>query len=128
MKSNEHFEILLLQYRECLSFIRNYNSAIWQIPSITVAINSFLIVVYLGYAKTVETRLIVLLIALAFTFVLTIQLKKHRFFQEASVDDFKWIQTELLKIFKETKTMREIKLRTEEIWDDKESFTYEKNI
>ena len=78
-----------------------------------MAINSFLGIVYLGYAKTTLTNIIVLLSAFLFTFVLSIALQKHRFSTEAKVDSFTWIQKEL---FKEIKTMnikavRKIKLK-----------------
>jgi uncharacterized membrane protein len=97
MDSDKRIEILLWQYRECLSFIRSYNSLIWQTPSLTIAINSFLGILYLGYAKTFEARIMLLFASLSFTFVATIALQKHRFFQVAKSDEFRLIQEELLK-------------------------------
>ncbi|MDH5732792.1 MAG: hypothetical protein OEY88_03265 [Candidatus Bathyarchaeota archaeon] len=123
MVSDKRFEFLLCQYRECLAFIRNYTSAIWQIPSITMAINTFLAITYLEYTETHETRVVILVVALVFTFVSTIQLKKHRFFQEAKGDEFRWIQAKLCETLQETKgKMREIKLKTDEIWCDREAY------
>jgi len=59
--------------------------------------------------------MVVLIGSFAFTFVATVALEKHRFFQEAKSDEFRWIQNEILK---EIENVREIKLRTEEIYDD----------
>jgi hypothetical protein len=115
MDSDKRIEILLWQYRECLSFIRSYNSLIWQTPSLTIAINSFLGILYLGYAKTFEARIMLLFASLSFTFVATIALQKHRFFQVAKSDEFRLIQEELLK---EIQNIRELKLETMEIYND----------
>ena len=122
MKSDKRFEILLWQYRVCLSFIRMRATTIWQLPSISMAINSFLAITYLGYAKTSEARLVILLASFFFTFVSTIQLQKHRFLQEARNIDFRWIQTELCKLLQKNDSIRVIELRTKEIWDDVEGY------
>lgn len=115
MKSDKRLEMLLSQYHECVSFIRQFDSTFWQVASVTMAINSFLAITYLGYAKTFAARLVILLAALAFTFVSTIRLQKHRFFIVARSDDFRWIQTELRKLLKKGDSIREIKLKTGEI-------------
>ena len=119
MKPNRRIDILLWQYRECLSFLRNFDSLVWQTPSITMAINTFLGIIYLGYAKTFGTRILVLIASLAFTFVATVALQKHRFFAVAKSDEFRWIQNELLKEFQ---NVRELKLRTEEIYCDRKNY------
>ena len=88
---------------------------VWQLPSITMAINSFLAIVYLGYAKDVPTRLLVLLAAFGVTLVSLVVLTKHRFMELARSDDLRWLQGELQK---EVKDIREIKLKTEDIIKD----------
>lgn len=122
MKSDNRLEILLYQYRECLSFIRMRANQIWQLPSISMAINSFLGITYLGYAKTFKARIVVLLASLFFTFILTIQLRKFRFLQEARNIDFRWIQTELQKLLKKGDSIRWIELRTKQIWENPEEY------
>lgn len=119
---NRRIEVLLWQYRECLSFIRARATMIWQLPSISMAINSFLGITFLEYTETFQARFIVLLASFFFTFVLTIQLKKHRFLQEARNIDFRWIQTELRNLLQENETIREIELRTKQIWDDVQGY------
>jgi len=119
MKSNQRIEMLLCQYRECLLFIRNFQSLVWQTPSITMAINTFLGIMYLGYAKTFMTKILILVASFIFTFVAAVALQKHRFFGVAKAEEFKWIQNELLKEFQDVK---ELKLRTEEIYCDRKNY------
>lgn len=122
MKSDKRFEVLLGQYCECLKLILARGTMIWQLPSFSMAINSFLAITYLGYAKTFEARLVILLASFFFTFVSTIQLKKHRFLQEARNIDFRWIQSELRNLLQKGDGMREIELRTKQIWDDTKNY------
>lgn len=122
MRSDKRLEILLWQYRECLSFIRMRGTQIWQLPSISMAINSFLGITYLGYANTFEAKILVLSTSLFFTFILTIQLQKHRFLQMARNVEFRWIQDELCKLTKECDGIRKIELRTKQIWDDRNNY------
>jgi len=119
---DNHLQILLYQYRECLSFIRMRANQIWQLPSISMAINSFLGIMYLEYANTFESKIVVLLSSLFFTFILTIQLRKFRFLQEARNIDFRAIQTELQKSLKEDESIRLIELRTKQIWKNSEAY------
>lgn len=122
MTLDKRFEILLWQYRECLSNMRTRITTIWQLPSISMAINSFLGITYLGYAKTFPARLVVLLASLFFTFILTIEYWKHRFKLDAAYTDFKWIQNQLCKLEKEDEGIRKIKLLTHEIQSDIEGY------
>lgn len=122
MKSDKRLEILLGQYQECLSFIRWRGTQIWQLPSISMAINSFFGITYLGYANSLEAKIAVLLASLFFTIILTIQLQKHRFLQMARNVDFRWIQDELCKLTKESDGIRKIELRTEQIWRDRSNY------
>lgn len=112
LTDREECSILLTQYSECLDWIRSYNSLIWQVPSLSMAINSFLVIAYLGYATTSLTRIFVLVIAFSFTFVSTIQLQKHRFFQEARLDEFNRLQE---KLKTEYSDMQEIVFGTRDI-------------
>jgi len=119
---DNHLQILLYQYRECLSLIRMRANQIWQLPSISMAINSFLGITYLEYAKTLGSRIVVLLGSLFFTFTLTIQLRKFRFLQEARNIDFREIQAELQKSLEEGEKIRLIELRTRQIWEDEKKY------
>jgi len=84
-----------------------------------MAINSFLGILYLGYAKTFEAKIIVLIASFSFTFVAMIALQKHRFFQEARYEDLNWIQNELEK---EVRNIRVLKITTREIFNDRENY------
>lgn len=111
-------EILLKQYSECWADIRNYSNAIWQIPTLLVATMSFLGILYGNYLRNVQIgRIVVLLLALGFTFVSIIALKKHRFFSNKRVDVFESIQEELKRISGQA-GFREIKWKSEDLAKD----------
>lgn len=90
---------------------------VWQIPSITMAINTFLGVLYLGYAKEIAAaRLLALAASVLFTSVALVALIKHRFFEIARTRDITWLQNELRKI---ESNIREIKFSSKDIICDK---------
>ena len=122
MEPNNRVQFLVVQYRECLSYIKHLDVLVWQTPSMTMAINTFLGILYLGHAKTFWSKLIILLASLAFTFVAWIAIQKHRFHQMAKNIEYDWIQNELLIEFK---NVREIRLRTDRIKDDQEDYPIE---
>lgn len=119
----KEFQLLLVQYQECIGLIKDYASNIWQLLSLTIAINTFLGIMYLGYAKTSWERLMALSIALLFTIVSKVQFEKHRFFSEARLADLKYIQDRLRIEFPNS---REIKFATEEIFDDMQRYPHVK--
>jgi len=120
MGQDKLLEILLRQYSECFSDRRTQVTMVWQIPSITMAINTFIGILYLGYAKeNAVARLLILAAAVAFTFVALVALIKHRFFELARTRDVIWIQNELKKIESD---IREIKWRSEDIICDKKGY------
>lgn len=86
-KSPKHFvltkeqrDILKVVYKEISENARYYDASIWQIPSVTVAINAFLIGQTFSDGLRGETwvQALVVLSASFFTFVLLIALVKHR--------------------------------------------------
>jgi len=117
MSQEKRLEILLRQYSECFSDRRLHATIAWQVPSLTIAINTFLGVVYLGYAKEIAiARLLVLAVAILYTLVAFVILNKNRFFETARVCDLMWLQEELKKI---ESNIREIKWITRDIICDK---------
>lgn len=122
MTTDNLFQVLLSQYRESLSNIRMRITIIWQLPSVSMATNTFFGIAYLGYAETFLARIMVLLASLSFTFVLMVVFSKNRFKLDASYDDFKWIQDKLLKSAKDKDGLREIKLLTKDIQKDPEQY------
>ena len=117
MSQNKRLQILLWQYRECASDRRTRIKITWEVPSLTMAINTFLGVLYLGYARNIaEARIVVLLASLSFTIVSLITLIKHRFLASARTRDLSWIQEELKK---EVENIREIKWITKDIIEDR---------
>jgi len=117
MSQDKRLEILLRQHSECFSDRRTQVNMVWQIPSITLAINTFLGVLYLGYAKEITAaRLLALAASVFFTFVALMALIKHRFFEIARTRDIIWLQNELKKI---ESNIREIKFSSEDIICDK---------
>jgi hypothetical protein len=118
MKTDKRFEALLWQYRECWAEIRNLDNLIWQIPSITMAINSFFGIAYLGYAKTAEARMVLLFASFAFNLISVITLRKHRFLQIARTEDILWLQGQLAQVV----NIRKVKWQTPKILCDKVAY------
>jgi len=68
--------------RQCWEDWRHFDSLIWQIPSLSVAIvGGLLAIAYYAIQETTERGLVILLAAL-FLLVMTLALYKHRYFQE----------------------------------------------
>lgn len=123
-KATEHdrtVDVLIAQYNECLAFIRNFDTLAWQVFGITIAIDSFLAIPFLGYAKTSTIKAGLLLVALVFTSVAIVALVKHRFFQEVKVDEFIRIQGLLKERFPE---IFEINVRTEDIMKKADEYKF----
>ena len=118
MKADKQLEALLWQYRECWAEIRNLDSLVWQIPSITMAINSFFGIAYLGYTRTAEARIILLFASFAFNLISVITLRKHRFLQIARTEDILWLQKQISQLV----NLREIKWQTSRILSDKANY------
>jgi hypothetical protein len=118
-KEATYVEVLITQYKECMAFIRNYDILAWQVFSVTIAIDSFLAIPFLGYARTSIIRVALLFVALVFTSVAIVALMKHRFFQEVKVDEFKRIQSLLKEKFP---SILEIRLRTKDIMDNAKEY------
>lgn len=86
---DQDFEIMKLLYNQYCSGWRHYDSHVWQIPSLAVAVNGFLIAQAFNQDLIAMQSLIwivramMVFIAGLFTFVLLIALVKHRLHQRA---------------------------------------------
>lgn len=95
---DQDFEILKLLYNEYCSGWRHYDSHIWQIPSLAVAVNGFLIAQAFSenlIASNGNNRIVrgmMVFVAGLFTFVLLIALVKHRLHQRAKDQNIKRIE------------------------------------
>jgi hypothetical protein len=83
--TDEEKEFLKIIYKEISEKSRYYDAHVWQIPSITIAVNAFLIGQSFAESLRAVTwvRTLVVLSASFFTFVLLIALVKHRLHQRA---------------------------------------------
>ena len=115
-ENKNKFTFLLRQYSEALSYLRHLDSLVWQIPALSMAINSLLLDQYLK-AEYYEHRLFILFAALLFTFVFSVALRKHRFSSYARHDDFKWYEKKLIEYFP-NEEMRKIAIKTEDVYKD----------
>ena len=114
MSAKEKRDILMMIYKETSENARYYDSHIWQIPSVTVAINAFLIGQAFSDGLRGETwvQALVVLSASFFTFVLLIALVKHRLHKRAKDANLKIIaESEYLKV--EEKFTREYQFPTD---------------
>lgn len=95
---DQDFEILKLLYNEYCSGWRHYDSHIWQIPSLAVAVNGFLIAqafsenLIVANGNNQIVRGMMVFVAGLFTFVLLIALVKHRLHQRAKDQNIKRIE------------------------------------
>jgi hypothetical protein len=96
--SSQEFQILKLAYDKHLSNWRHYDSHIWQIPSLAMAINAFLV----GQAFNPELvganrefRALMIFLSGFFTFVLLIALVKHRLHECAQDKNIAIIESRL---------------------------------
>jgi hypothetical protein len=97
--SDDEKEFLKIIYKEISEKSRYYDSHVWQIPSITIAVNAFL--VGQSFAENLQdvmwVRALVVLSASLFTFVLLIALVKHRLHQRAQDLNIRNIESFFLK-------------------------------
>jgi len=108
---DEHyFEILLKQYSECWEDIRDYSRQVWQIPAVLIAIISFIGILYSTSVSSSHVgRIATLLLALGFTLISFVALKKHRFFSDRRVENFNDIQQELKNLLKQDEYKNKVK-------------------
>lgn len=99
----EQLDFIKIVYRDICESSRYYDSHIWQIPSVTIAVNAFLIgqafsagmveQISSGATSTVFwVRMLVVLSASVFTLVLLIALVKHRLHKSAQDENIKKIE------------------------------------
>ena len=109
---DEVTEILLCQLQECWEHIRHWSALIWQIPVTSMAINTFLGIVYFESADFFWGRFLALLASAAYTLVSLFALIKFRVLSIARNEDSEWIQDKLRQRFKD---IRMLKFRTRDI-------------
>jgi hypothetical protein len=78
-KNQQLIDVLLLQYGECWSDIRQYENLIWEIPSVTTIIVGVLI--GLSATTTMFAQIVLFVVALSLNVVMTVALYKHQFFR-----------------------------------------------
>jgi len=78
-KNAQSIEVLLCQYSECWSDVRQYDNLIWQIPSLTTIIVGA--IVALSSTAMIFLRIILFIVALSLNIVMTIAFYKHQFFR-----------------------------------------------
>lgn len=80
-------------YKEIFENSRYYDAHVWQIPSVTIAVNAFLIgQAFSDSVQNVCVRALVVLSASFFTFVLLIALVKHRLHKSAQDQNIRQIE------------------------------------
>lgn len=117
-------KILLQQYSECCADIRNFDTLVWQTPTVLTAVLTFLGILYGHYFSEIQSgRIITLLLALGFTTVSIVALIKYRFFSGTRVRLATLIQTQLKELLKPTDfeaKFKEMKWKTTDLIKDPE--------
>ncbi len=102
----EDIDFIKIVYKELSENARYYDGHIWQIPSVTIAVNAFLI--NQAFSENVQdipfVRVLMVISAAVFTFVLLIALVKHRLHKSAQ-------DRNIEKIEKHLKLREELHLR-----------------
>lgn len=95
LKPEDQLDFVKIVYRDICESSRYYDSHIWQIPSVTIAVNAFLI--GQAFSDSLEgatvVRALVVFSASFFTLVLLIALIKHRLHKSAQDENIKKIET-----------------------------------
>jgi F0F1-type ATP synthase assembly protein I len=117
-KDRDNFlNILLKQYSECCADIRNFDTLVWQIPTLLVAVLSFLGILYAGYLQRNPIgRITVLFIELGFALVSLVVMMKHRFFCDRRVEHIENYLDEQFKILLQSyaKRFEEVKRKSQD--------------
>jgi hypothetical protein len=103
-------EVYLRQYEQCWQDKRALEAMIWQTPAVFLAIDGVVLAglmsqgfPFVGATGSVRlvrlaTYSVTLLFAAALSAVGTVQLRKHRLFCKARVDDLRWIELNLQRM------------------------------
>ncbi|MCL4429377.1 MAG: hypothetical protein M1167_01370 [Chloroflexi bacterium] len=98
-----YLDILLREYSECCTDVRNFDTLIWQTTTLLTAVVTFLGILYAGYLKDSQAgRIMVLLLAFLFTVVTIVAMTKHRFFAKKRIDYMTDIQGKFAELLKNT--------------------------
>lgn len=95
-KNEDLIKVLLFQYGECWSDVRQYDSLVWQIPSMTTIIAGVLVA--LSSTTVVFIQIALFAVALSLNVVMTIALYKHQFFRIYRFREIKKIEESLEKL------------------------------
>jgi hypothetical protein len=93
----KNFENIRVVYEQYSENWRHYDDLIWQVQSIAVALNGFLITQVFGESltKAAEIRAILMFVASFFTFILWIALIKHILHQGAQSHNIRELREQL---------------------------------
>ena len=105
----------IAQYNQCSEDWRHYNGAIWQIPSVAVAIASAILAVAYQYdVQDLLPRTVILFFGGLILLSLTVALIKHRLFLDQRTEFLSNTEKEWVN---SNKVKRIVKRKTEEIQD-----------
>ena len=126
--SQRRLNYLFYLHRDCIQYLTHLDSLIWQIPTISMAVNAFLASSYINENSNELIRLIIVVFSLIFNVVALIALIKHRLHAEAKTSDLEYIQDEIEKELKnlEIENIRRMRVRTDKILKHKESYNFSK--
>jgi len=95
LTAEEQLDFVKIVYRDICESSRYYDSHIWQIPSVTIAVNAFLIGQAFSESLSGATviRALVVFSASFFTLVLLIALIKHRLHKSAQDQNIRAIES-----------------------------------
>jgi hypothetical protein len=112
----EDIDFIKIVYKELSENARYYDSHVWQIPSITIAVNAFLI--GQAFSENMKdapwARALIVFSAAFFTFVLLIALVKHKLHKSAQDKNIKKIE-ERMQLDKEFHHVYDLKTELEKV-------------
>ena len=82
-----------IEYKECSEDWRNRDRLIW--ATLPVAATVAAVIISVAFNTTLWIRLCILVIGVFLAFVMLISLIKHRFFQQGSEKQIRWLQVQL---------------------------------
>jgi len=123
-KSLTRLNYLFNLHRDCIRYLTHLDSLVWQIPTISIAVNAFLASSYINENSNNTIRLVIVTFSLVFNVVALIALVKHRFHSDVKAYELECFQTEIeneLRCLK-MKDIRRMKVITDDILKEKENY------
>lgn len=87
-------QLTVVQYEQTWERLRQMHDMVWQIPSVTAAIDGGLLLVAFRYVRDPILQLVLIAIGLFLTTAMLFALVKHRYFAEAATDSIIAIENE----------------------------------